>query len=207
MLASTKGRRWNAANSLVGRRAASLEESCGQQVDRIPDAPLRHDAVGHREQRHHDRACEPALDARGHRMHFQRQHGTGQMGRGRTRATARALGTTAGGGGADGHELVRSIGSTFRNHPTAAGDGQHQTQTVTATLVTSPANRASCRVRGRWATRSALADEWCGSLFQMTSEPRSTSDDIHDQEDHDPHAVDEVPVEREHFASRRRGRP
>ena len=44
----------------------------GEQVDRIPEAPLHEDAVGERHHRHHHGADEASLDARRERLHLDR---------------------------------------------------------------------------------------------------------------------------------------
>src|SRR6267143_5633597 len=95
-----------------------------------------------------------------------------------------------------------SRGRTWRNQPTIPATAATAPSALTAALVASPANRSiapNARTSGQGvdAGTSTTSGElsWSGRRDSTDTRSSSATDDVDDQEDRDPHDVDEMPVQ------------
>ncbi len=159
-----------------GRRVQTSRE----QIDRIPDAAVREDAVEHRQQRHGHAAGEAALHAGGDRIDLERQPGARRSRRDSQTRRPRRGGTTATLAGWRRRPPVRGAraeapGETIRRAPTSV---EHRSQDADRSVGEQPrkdqrdAQRQDERPRRRRrhhddrrlpATRRPAVPAWSGS--------------------------------------------
>src|SRR6266481_4772758 len=116
------------------------------------------------------------------------------------------------GGAGAGSALTLSCasrGRTWRNQPTIPATAATAPSALTAALVASPANRSiapNARTSGQGvdAGTSTTSGElsWSGRRDSTDTCSSSATDDVDDQEDRDPHDVDEMPVQTQEVDAR-----
>ena len=98
--------RLNARSSAIAGLRHPGHRHRGEQVDRVPEAPLHDEAVGERDDRHRGASDEPSLDAGRDRLHLDRDpHAMARLARARAARPRR-----------DGDDRPRSLGEGTERH-------------------------------------------------------------------------------------------